>query len=50
MVAINTNIFQSQISVTTVNLLACGGSAGTENKQTNKQTHLPIQEVQELWV
>lgn len=47
MVAINTNIFQSQISVTTVNLLACGGSAGTEKK---KKTHLPIQEVQELWV
>lgn len=48
MVAINTNIFQSQISVTTVNLLACGGSAGTEKKKT--KTHLPIQEVQELWV
>ena len=32
MVAINTNIFQSQISVTTVNLSACGGSAVTKKK------------------
>ena len=49
MVAINTNIFQSQISVTTVDLSACGGSPGTKKKK-QKQTHLPMQEMQEMWV
>ena len=51
MVAINTNIFQSQISVTTDNLSACGGSAVTKKNTKNPQkTHLPMQEIQELWV
>ena len=40
MVAINANIFQSQISVTTVNLSACGGSSGTK-KKTKTKTNPP---------